>query len=59
MRRPNELAFYPDATQRYAVQRRAFKIALTLGTNSRSKMPPISRRNARPLQRLVRPQMRT
>jgi hypothetical protein len=43
------------AVQRIAVQRRAVEIGTALSTKSRSKIAPISGRNARPLQRLVGP----
>jgi len=42
-----------DAVQRAAVQRRAVEIGTSLGTKRRSKIAPISGREARPLQRLV------
>ncbi len=42
------------AVQRDAVQRRAAWIELSFSRGSRAKMPPISRRDARPLQRRVR-----
>ena len=41
------------AAQRVGVQRRAFKIGMTLSTKSRSKIAPISGREARPLERRV------
>ncbi len=46
------------AAQRIAVQRRAVGIGTTLGTKPRSKIAPISGREARPLQRRVGPRLR-
>ena len=45
------------AVQRIAVQRRAVEIGTAIGTKSHFKIAPISWREARPLQRLVRPQV--
>jgi hypothetical protein len=54
----NEITFRPNAAQRPGVQRRAVESEKTFGTKPLSKMPAISGREARPLQRRVSRQPR-